>query len=537
LTLNPATGSLSGTPSTAGTFSFAVQVTDATKQSAIQTFTLTINPSPLSITTLPPLFAGTVGTSYTQTFNASGGVPPYTWSMTTGSVPGLAFTSNANQGLLSGIPTTPGTFPLTIQVTDAVRARSSQGFSIIVNTPTLTITVGAPLPAGSVGVDYSQKFQVVASGGTPPYTWSLTSGSVPGLTFDASNLALAGNPTTAGTFTLNLQVSDSAGLTAVKSFSVTIAPASLAITGPRQLPDAALNAPYSQALAASGGLPPYSWSASGLPAGLTINAASGLISGAPTVAGNISFAVTVTDSALANSSDRFTINVHLPSAPPVTISGLPGTVNPAAQFPLQIALGSVYPAPISGQAILSFSPDSGPGDKTILFANGSTTANFTVPAGSTIAVSDVPLALQTGTVSGIISISLRLSAGNLDITPSPAPTITAQVLRAAPVITDIQISRSSNGISLVITGYSTAREVTQATFAFNAAAGQTLQPAAASITVDVSGLFGGWFASSVQGSQFIFTQPFTVQGDPNAVIPVSVTLTNRVGPTTKNLAQ
>jgi len=222
---------------------------------------------------------------------------------------------------------------------------------------------------------------------------------------------------------------------------------------------------------------------------------------------------------------------------PVMISGLPttGSVDPAAQYALQITLGSAYPAPISGTAILSFSPLTGVGDTTLLFVNGSTTASFTIQAGSTNA--DVPLSFQTGTVSGTINISLRLSAGNVDITPNPAPTITAQVPSGAPVITGTQVSRSSNGISIAITGYSTSREVTQAVFAFSAASGQTLQSTASSITVDVSNLFSGWFASSTQGSLFVFTQPFTVQGDPTAVIPVSVTLTNRLGSTTAKMSQ
>jgi hypothetical protein len=319
---------------------------------------------------------------------------------------------------------------------------------------------------------------------------------------------------------------------------VIIAPATLTITTSRQLANALLNAPYSQQLAAAGGQPPYRWSANGLPAGLTINATSGQISGTPTAAGTFGIAITIADSALANYSDRFTMNVNLPQPPPVTLSGLPNTVAPAQQYTVQVSLGSTYPAPITGQAILSFSPDTGPTDRTIQFSSGGTTANFTIATGST--TNDVPLAIQTGTVSGTITISLRLQAGGIDITPSPAPSVTTLISRDAPVIRSVQVNRSGTTVNVVVTGYSTAREVTQAAFAFTAASGQTLQPAASSIVVDVNSLFGNWFldsANSQFGSVFIFTQPFTVQGDPTAVIPVSVILTNRIGSATAPISQ
>jgi hypothetical protein len=90
-------------------------------------------------------------------------------------------------------------------------------------------------------------------------------------------------------------------------------------------------------------------------------------------------------------------------------------------------------------------------------------------------------------------------------------------------------------ICLEVTGYSTSRDLSQATFTFQAAAGQSLQSSAGSISVNVSSLFTSWFASSTLGSQFIFVQPFTPTGDPNSVLPVSVTLVNRIGSTTGNV--
>lgn len=91
-------------------------------------------------------------------------------------------------------------------------------------------------------------------------------------------------------------------------------------------------------------------------------------------------------------------------------------------------------------------------------------------------------------------------------------------------------SGPASGFDIEITGFCTSREVTQATFRFSAAPRKTLQTAEINLPIDA--LFSKWFqdpASSGFGSQFTFTQTFTVQGDANAVTPDSVTLTNRSG--------
>ena len=540
LTLDPQSGVISGTPTAAGTFSFSVQVTDSVQATSTGNFTLTVNPAPLSITTVAPLFAGTVGVPYSQPFAAAGGKTPYTWSIASGNTGGL--TLDSASGTLRGTPQAAGTFNFVVQVVDSAGATASASFSVVVNAPVLTIAVGSALPAGIVGAPYNQQVPVVATGGTAPYQWSLAPGSsvVPGLSFDGNALTLSGTPTTAGTFSFTVQVADANRSTASKSLSVTIAPPALTITTSRQLPDGALNAAYTASVAAVGGALPYTWSATGLPAGLSIDPSTGTIAGTPTAAGNFPIAITVTDSALNHYSDRFTLNINLPTTPGVTISGLPATASPAQQYPIQVTLASTFPAPITGTAILTFSPDTGPTDQTIQFASGGTTATFSIPAGATTATSDVPLAIQTGTASGTINISIRLQAGGIDITPLPAPAVSTQISRAAPVITSVQLTRSSGSINVVVSGYSTAREVVQATFAFGASSGQTLQSTASSVSVSVETLFGNWFqnpANSAYGTQFVMTQPFTIQGDPNAVLLQSVTLMNRVGSVTYQVQQ
>lgn len=176
---------------------------------------------PLLITT-SSLPQGTVDVPYSATLGVTGGLPPYDWSIVSGSLPnGLAL--EADSGLISGTPTTSGSFNFTAQVSDSQSppATVTASLSITIQYAPLSITTTS-LPSGRVDVSYSAT--LAAAGGLPPYSWALTQGSLPnGLTLNTSTGIVSGVPTTPGTFNFMVQVSDSQSPPATASAPLTIA--------------------------------------------------------------------------------------------------------------------------------------------------------------------------------------------------------------------------------------------------------------------------------------------------------------------------
>jgi hypothetical protein len=118
LSLNASTGEISGTPTALGSSTFTIQVTDGTC-SASQVYTITISPLCPAITVNPATLPnGTVGVSYSQTITATGGTAPYSFAVTSGSLP-AGLTLNASTGVISGVVTAATTASFTITATDA----------------------------------------------------------------------------------------------------------------------------------------------------------------------------------------------------------------------------------------------------------------------------------------------------------------------------------------------------------------------------------------------------------------------------------
>ncbi len=306
-------GLLDGIPTNSGTFNFTVQVSDQSGNTTNKNFSLTINPA-LQITT-SSLPNGTNGVAYNAQLQASGGLQPYSWSLSGGSPPLPTFLNLNSDGSITGTPNTNGTFQFTVGVSDGNASVAYSNLSI-------TITGGAAqplqvtttvLPGGTTGTFYSN--QVFATGGQLPHQWSLTPGSTPlppGLNI-LSNGFVAGTPTNGGNFGFFLRVTDAALNTADSDFiSITVGNPPLAVPS-TNLASGTVGVNYNKQLLATGGQPPYSWAlAPGslpVPAGLNL-ATNGVISGIPTTTGTNSFIVRATDSNLSTANRSMTIVIN-----------------------------------------------------------------------------------------------------------------------------------------------------------------------------------------------------------------------------------
>ena len=206
LTLNTNTGQVSGTPTGWGGFPFTVTVTDSSPTPLSDSAQSVLNISqPLQIiANLNPAY---IGEAYTTPLTATGGVFPYTWAITSGSLPpGLTLQSS---GFIIGTPTRLGSYNFQLQVSDSSVPPVSVAQAITLNVNPIPLSVlGSPLSPAPVNVLYHS--QIPISGGTPPFTFGISSGSLPpGLALDPVTGFIDGTPTQVGAFNFTAIGTDS----------------------------------------------------------------------------------------------------------------------------------------------------------------------------------------------------------------------------------------------------------------------------------------------------------------------------------------
>lgn len=398
------------------------------------------------ISTLSQIAGGVVGSPYSLTFQANGGAQPYEWDVSPGTLPdGLSLNSS---GTLAGIPTIAGSYSFTVRVTDDPGSVGTVAVTMIVAENALAIQTAQSL-SGQEGA--ALDFDLEASGGTAPYTWALTEGTLPrGLALEDGTLS--GVPLESGSFTFTIQVTDAGLLVDERDFTLSLTASSLAITS------SFFTAPvvgysYSSTLAATGGSAPYSWAVSGgsLPPGLSLNSTTGAVSGKPTsVANGQSCFFTVTDAAGVTRTKEFFFTVLGTLPLPTMVTPVFADTMVASSFTQTLA-ASYYPKRFTVSGLpsgLSYVPATGviSGKPkvagTFVIRINATNAKGTSPTVSaTLRVRPVPggaLGSFIAEVGRHASVNGNLG-GRLDLTTTTAGSYTARLLMGG-------ITRTTTGL-------------------------------------------------------------------------------------------
>ncbi|MFM2183508.1 MAG: hypothetical protein RJB61_1802, partial [Actinomycetota bacterium] len=364
------TGVLSGTPSAAGVFEFTARITDSLGRTDDQLLSMTVDP--LFVVTTSALPNGGVGYPYSATLVATGGSGGYTWSVT-GTLP--AGLSISTTGVISGTPTALGTSTFTVVARDTSGRSSSRSLSIaIVAAPTITTT-----SLNSVLVNGVFSVTLAATAGAGVRTWSVSSGALPtGATLSSTGV-LSGTVATAGTYSFTVLVTDELGRTDDQALTlVVVSPVSITTVS---LPGATVGVAYSTTLAATGGSGTYTWTATGVPAGMSLST-DGVLSGTPSTGATSSIAFTATDNGTPVRTSTRSLSLVV-SAPLVVTTASLNSVVAGSAFSFTLA------------------STGGSGTKTWSIASG------TLPAGATLSTGGV----LSGTVAtaGSTSFAVRVT--------------------------------------------------------------------------------------------------------------------------------
>ena len=342
---SPVQTGLVGILTTPGNYSFSLTVNDG-NTSVTSAFTLTVTGLTVKDPNLPDAFVNTAY-SYTFTVLTTAGAVTFTPNATPVLPAGMSLSA---AGVLSGTPTTAGTYSINFSVTDGVSTIGA-GYQLVVYAVNLT-TPGA-LPNATQGVAYSAT--LAASGGSGGYHYAITSGGLPsGFSLSSGGVISGTTNTSTGIYGFDVTVTDSSNHSYQKTMSIDVigsTPTQMQFNNPLTLDDAVVGDTYtSQVPICCGGTAPFTWTATGLPAGMSIRSGSGVTSdyippgngeiwGLASTPGTYNVTVKVTDANGSSTSLAFPFHVSVLNL--ATNYSLPnGTLNAPYSTTFQIIGGT-----------------------------------------------------------------------------------------------------------------------------------------------------------------------------------------------------
>jgi uncharacterized delta-60 repeat protein len=350
--------------------------------------------------TLP---AGTTDQPYSQSFTATGGDAPYIFTLNTGSLPaGLAI---APDGVLSGTPTSSGTFNFTVRTTDLNGCSGVGTYSLTIAQACGTIIIGpVAIASGNPGIPYSQQF--TQSGGIGSVTFSTSSTLPIGITLSGGGL-LAGMTNQTGSFPITIQVMDSNGCTGMASYTLVIGCPAITLSS---LPSGTAGTAYNQTVTVSPSGGSYTFAVTGgsLPPGLSL-ATGSAITGTPTQAGTFNFTITATGPGSCTGSRAYSLVIQCPA---ITLSPL-ALPNAAANT----AYSQTVSATPSGTTY-SFAVTSGALPPGLSLASGGAITGSPTQSGT---FSFRITATGWGNCTGSRDYMLTVGCSTITITPASLP--------------------------------------------------------------------------------------------------------------------
>jgi CshA-type fibril repeat protein len=465
LSFNQDTGAITGTPTEIGTFQITVKLTDVDGETSQQVQTIRVNNPPV-ITTSPLTYKmykdeadGIVSsaTAGTGAIRATGA-----WSAT-GLPAGLSI--NANTGAITGTPTATGTFVVTQKVTDVNDLFDEETLTIkVVAKPIITTGALPGLEINKAITPISQTRNVGSAVLPTVGAWSIIAGSLPnGLSFNPDTGAITGTPTQSGTFPITVKLTDVDGEHSQQVQTIRVNTPPVITTTPlthKLYVGVSANLP-SAATPGTGALQTNGWSATGLPNGMSIDPATGAISGTPSLVGNFTVTQRVTD--VNTLFDTETINIKVVAKPVITtalplanlVIGVNGTVNQtrtagSAAIP---ATGAWSLAAGTLPAGLSINPDTGA-------ITGTPTVSGAFPITVKLVDADGEFATKEETINVIapptITTTPLVRSLNINVLGSIDNTVTIGSANISPfsgwTATGLPQGLSINGITGVISG-------------------------------------------------------------------------------------